>query len=356
MWFSLPLTEGLRCISVPRQVVNLPEPLCVGVTAPQGLNLEKSDLSIAGRGSTLLEWLQAAWVETETLTPTCLLPPFFRPCLLFLSLSTSNCLQPSVTPCLFLEVPLCSPPSASPSLLSPCSPVASSSIRRKPCRGGAPEPPRPRKLTQDVNVSGKFVMLGEFKDDGGSVHLHFSAATAGLHNTFTLSTPLSSLGSGVQLNIAVTQDPTSAESLTIPLVVVSHPPPVQLHLNCSGCFFMPEFSARSPRTEYALCGNTDRVENLWASVEDERFTVVATDSPEALTCTGAGHDVRTEFQVVRAKPCPWCEHYVPRDAGYDLVVRRSISQCLRTALDLEEDQKLKKILQSTRTQSCSAQN
>ncbi|CAE7203538.1 unnamed protein product [Symbiodinium sp. CCMP2592] len=249
---------GNDCIY--EEAVDLPEPLCVGQNTAQDLNLEKSDLSVAGKGSALLDWLR------------------------------------------------------------------------------------------DVNVSGKMVTLDNFEKEGGSTHLPFKALAGGLYDSFLLSTPLASLAGGVQLDIAVTQDPTNAEDLTIPLVIVPHPPPIQLDLNGSkiGYFLLPEMMRETPRTEYAICGNVDAVQNLSAKVDDPRFTVLQNESHEAVQCTGHGFDSRTEFRVVRAEPCDWCEHYTPWDAaGYDLVLRRSILLCLETAVNLENAQALESILKPT---------
>ncbi|CAE7769292.1 unnamed protein product [Symbiodinium sp. CCMP2592] len=253
-------TAGFGNDCIYEKEVDLPVPLCLGQQTSQRLNLEKCDLSVAGKSSTLLEWLQ------------------------------------------------------------------------------------------DVNVSGKFVMLGDFKKEGGSMHLPFEASVVGLYNSFRLSVPLSSLAGGVQLDIAVTQDPTSSEDLTIPLVIVSHPPAVQLHLNCStsDCFFMPEINSEIARTEYALCGDVDAVHSVSATVDDPRFKVIPQESQEAKQCTGQGWDMSTEFRVTRVEDCAWCEYYVPWDAGYDLVVRRSISLCLKTAVDFEKPHALEKILRPTR--------
>ncbi|CAE7942396.1 unnamed protein product [Symbiodinium necroappetens] len=257
-----PRKAGFGNACVYEQAVELPVPLCVGLHSPQQLDMDTSDLSVAGKNSTLLDWLR------------------------------------------------------------------------------------------DVNVSGKFVMLDDFSTEDGTMHWPFDAAVVGLHNSFSLSTSLSSLAGSVQLEIAVTQDPTSAEQLRIPLQIVAHPPAVQLALNCSTgstCFFLPEFNMESPRTEYALCGAETQNVSVW--VDDPRFTIRATDSAEATQCTGHGQVMRTEYRVSRAeseKDCPWREYYVPWDSGYDLVVRRSILKCLEMAVDSQAVKALGSILETTR--------
>ena len=209
-------------------------------------------------------------------------------------------------------------------------------------------------LFQDVHMSGKFVRINDFKQERGPVHLPFQPAAAGLCSSFVLETQLSTLAGRVELDMAVTQDPTSAEGLTMPLVIVSHPPLPQLEHDGpkSDCFFLPEMMRDTPRTEYALCDIVDipgEVVNVSVTVDDPRFRVLRHESHEAKKCTGHGYDQRTEFRAVRVEDCPWCHHYIPWDAaGYDLVVRRSTLLCLKTAVDLEKVHALESILAPTR--------
>ena len=57
------------------EAVELPVPLCVGLHSPQQLDMDTSDLSVAGKNSTLLDWLRDALLKVPTCSDSLFLFP-----------------------------------------------------------------------------------------------------------------------------------------------------------------------------------------------------------------------------------------------------------------------------------------
>ena len=210
-------------------------------------------------------------------------------------------------------------------------------------------------------ASGKSVLLVDDKRVTTSVYSFDTVSSMGLTNNFRLTTPLANLADETHfLEIAATQDPASAEYLSIPLVVLAHPPALSLHVVCAGCFLLPDLDNQTRRTEYALCegGGSDVDEaamtDVTASVHDARFKVHTMVLPESESCMGHGmKEMRKEFSAVRNDSCSWCNRnyqiYPAWAEGYDVAVIHSVSTCLRLALQLRNASLLKEIVQRTVT-------
>ncbi|CAE7258305.1 unnamed protein product, partial [Symbiodinium microadriaticum] len=206
---------------------------------------------------------------------------------------------------------------------------------------------------QDMAVSGKSVLLGGDKKviDRMQPFEAVASDSTSLTNSFRLKIPLMHLVEGEHyLDIAATQDLTSAEHLSIPFVIMTHPPVLSLHVNCSDCFLLPGFDKQSLRKEYALCSRgVEAIKNVIASTDDSRFKVTAMEFPAGVSCLGhgKGKDIRKEFRAFRKDECAWCKYYQPWAEGYDVAVVHSTAMCLRLALGLKNVTLLKETIAPT---------
>ena len=202
-------------------------------------------------------------------------------------------------------------------------------------------------------VSGKSVLLGGDKKviDRMQPFEAVASDSTSLTNSFRLKIPLMHLVEGEHyLDIAATQDLTSAEHLSIPFVIMTHPPVLSLHVNCSDCFLLPGFDKQSLRKEYALCSRgVEAIKNVIASTDDSRFKVTAMEFPAGVSCLGhgKGKDIRKEFRAFRKDECAWCKYYQPWAEGYDVAVVHSTAMCLRLALGLKNVTLLKETIAPT---------
>ncbi len=208
---------------------------------------------------------------------------------------------------------------------------------------------------KNTSISGKFVSLsatetrqnirqGQIAGIGENILVRFQNVKNeqqihGIDSEFRLELPAHQITQkSMQLLISATEDQTDAEILSVPLVLVSHAPPVSLIFNSSNMLLLPAYDMGNLQQQYRVCGKAG-IRDISATVADSRFQVINTSYPGGIDCNqGQYREERVHFSVVRkASTCNRiCHRYRPRAQTYDMTIIHSADECLREAINLQD--------------------
>eukprot|EP00438_Fugacium_kawagutii_P028145 Skav213025 [mRNA] locus=scaffold2312:323272:327611:- [translate_table: standard] len=155
----------------------------------------------------------------------------------------------------------------------------------------------------------------------------------------------------VELEVATTQDETDAEEMTLPVRIVSHPPPISLAFRQDSRsqdfqgFFLPDFDVDKKRSEYFAC-SLPSLDQVTAQPSDIRFSRMKTE------VVNIGKDCfdhvvsQKRFSSLRNESkdeLPYSDRYLPWNENFDIAVTLSPEQCLNQAIDLDKVEALRKL-------------